>query len=116
MVADRTGGGKSLILSMTAICVAGVTLVVVPLLALTANRLARLNLADQRYAAITALHLGETLGDNLHNMVIPKMDGLSYHSLSSLLLLCLPQYLAETKKSVTPCCDATCGVHCGSWR
>ena len=44
MVADRTGGGKSLILSMTAICVAGVTLAVVPLLALTANQLARLNL------------------------------------------------------------------------
>ena len=65
MVVDLTGGGKSLILSMTAISVGEITLLVIPLLALTANQLARLNNAIQKYGAITAVHLDEMLGDDL---------------------------------------------------
>ena len=45
VVVDQTGGGKSLVLAMTAIVVGCVTIVVVPLLALTADQLVRLNAA-----------------------------------------------------------------------
>ena len=37
LVVDRTGSGKSLILQTVAMCVGGITLVIVPLLSLTAN-------------------------------------------------------------------------------
>jgi len=37
IVVERTGGGKSLMLYMTAVSVAGVTLVILPLLSLTTN-------------------------------------------------------------------------------
>ena len=43
IVVDPTAGGKSLVLAMTAIVVGGVTIVIVPLLALTADQLTRLN-------------------------------------------------------------------------
>lgn len=42
LVVDQTWG-ESLILAMTAICIGGISLVIVPLLALTANQLARLH-------------------------------------------------------------------------
>ena len=43
IVVDRTGGGKSLVLVMAVIVVGGVTIVIIPLLALTADELTRLN-------------------------------------------------------------------------
>ena len=93
---DRTGGGKSLVLAMTVIVVRGVTIVVVPLLALTADQLARLNAAVQRYGAVSAIHLNETSSEDLNKKLIPKMDALPYDSSSTLLFLCLPQYLTRT--------------------
>ena len=48
LLVERTGGGKSLVLALTAVCVGGVVVVIVPLLALTADQLARINRAVQR--------------------------------------------------------------------
>ena len=97
IVVDRTGGGKSLILAMTSIIVAGISVVIVPLLALTANQLARLNRAVSKYGAVTAIHLDETSKDDLLHRVIPKMDSLPSNTSSTLILLCSPQALATDK-------------------
>ena len=83
---------------MVSLCVGGITLIIIPLLALTANQLSRLHAAVQRYGDVVAVHLDETGRDDLINNVIPKMVGLSYQSSESLVLLCSPQYLAETKE------------------
>ena len=42
LVVDRTGEGKSLILLLAAVMVGGITLVIIPLLALTANQMTKL--------------------------------------------------------------------------
>ena len=42
IVVDHTGRGKSIVLYMTAFTVTGITLIIVPLLALTANQMARI--------------------------------------------------------------------------
>ena len=65
-------------LTMTAIVVGGVTIVVVPLLALTADQPARLNAAVQRYGAVSAIHLDETSSEDLNKKLIPKMDAFPY--------------------------------------
>ena len=97
IVVDRTGGGKSLILQMTAICVGGVTLVIVPLLSLTANLMSRISRASCARMAVSAVHLDETSHHDLVTKVIPKLDGLSPETTESIFLLCSPQYLASNR-------------------
>ena len=65
IVVDRTGGGKSLILQMAGISVAGVTLVIVPLLSLTANQMARITRARTNDMDIHAFHLDESSIDDV---------------------------------------------------
>ena len=91
IIVDRTGGGKSLILAMTAICIGGISLVLVPLLALTANQLARLSKAIQKYGVVSAHHMDEISAKDLREQIIPMMDTMRYDSSSTRLLLCLPQ-------------------------
>ena len=95
LVVDRTGGGKSLILYMTAIAVGGITLVIVPLLSLTANQISRIEQAVQRYGTVASFNLDETDSSEIHNKIIPKMDSLPYNSSTSMILLCSPQFLSE---------------------
>ena len=95
LVVDRTGGGKSLILQLTAVAVAGVTIVIVPLLSLTANQMARVSRASSKRMTVTAIHLDETSWEDVCNEVIPKMEALPEDTSSSLFLLCSPQYIAE---------------------
>jgi superfamily II DNA helicase RecQ len=96
LVVDRTGGGKSLILCMTAITIAGITLVIVPLLALTANQLARIRKAIQKYGVVSCYHMDDTSSCDLHHKIIPKMDDMPVEGCSStMILLCSPQYLAD---------------------
>ena len=95
IVVDRTGGGKSLILHMTSIAVAGISLVIVPLLALTANQLERINQALQTCGATSAVHIDDTTRDDTRNKVIPRINDFDYNSSSTLLILCSPQQLAE---------------------
>jgi superfamily II DNA or RNA helicase len=96
ILVDRTGGGKSLVLFLTAASVGGITLVLVPLLALTASQLSKLNAAVQRYGTINCVHLDETSPSDLAERVLPKMERIGYDSSESLVLLCSPQYVAST--------------------
>ena len=97
LVVDRTGGGKSLILQLTAVAVAGVTIVIVPLLSLTANQMARISRASSKHMSITAIHLDETSWDDVEGKVIPKLESLPPDTSESLFLLCSPQYIATNK-------------------
>ena len=63
---------------MTAICVAGITLVIVPLLALTANQLARIRKTVQKYGTIDAHHIDEASMSDLMDKIIPRMDVMPY--------------------------------------
>ena len=88
-------GGKSLVLAMTAIAVGGITVIIFPLLALTANQLTRVNAAVQRYVTVAAVHIDKTSDNDLRCKAIQKMDVFDKGSSSSLLLQCSPQELAK---------------------
>ena len=95
LVVDRTGSGKSLILQTVATCVGGITLVIVPLLSLTANQLSRLELAGQNHGSVKAVHLDETPDALVRSVVIPKMKGMRGDGSDTLVLFCSPQYLVD---------------------
>ena len=71
IVIDTTGGGKSYILRMVATMVDGITLVIITLLALTADRMANLIKAIQLHGSIEVHHLGDTSPSAIANTIIP---------------------------------------------
>ena len=75
LLVERTGGGKSLVMLVSAITVGGITLVIVPLLALTANQLSRIRCAVQKYGAVDAQHADEITADDIKNHLVPKIHG-----------------------------------------
>lgn len=95
IVIERTGGGKSLMLYLTAICVGGISLVIIPLLSLTANQMEKIRRAAQTHGAVYAFHLDEESKHDVKQKVIPKMDSFDYNSSTSMLILCSPQYISE---------------------
>ena len=90
IVVDRTGGGKSLILQMTGISVAGVTLVIVPLLSLTANQMASIKRARTNDIDIHAFHLHKSSIADVKKVLIPKLDDLAEDTSAAIFLLCSP--------------------------
>ena len=95
MVVDRTGGGKSLILQLASIMVAGNVLVIIPLLALTANQIEKIKHAMQQYGRVDVTHLDETEEDIVSSSVIPRMLSLQSNTTTTNFLLCSPQYVAD---------------------
>ena len=94
LVVDRTGGGKSLILSLAAVMVGGITYVIIPLLALTANQMAKLKEALTDDGAIEVHHLDELKKSAVRTKLIPRMLAMSSESSTTMFLLSSPQYLA----------------------
>ena len=90
-----TGSGKNLILQTVAVCVGGITLVIVPLLSLAANQLSRLELASQNHGSVKAVHLDETPYALVQSVLIPKMERMRGDGSDTLVLFCSPQYLVE---------------------
>mmetsp|Transcript_19356 Transcript_19356/g.35028 ORF Transcript_19356/g.35028 Transcript_19356/m.35028 type:complete len:363 (+) Transcript_19356:263-1351(+) len=80
---------------MTAISVGGIALVIIPLLSLTANQLERIKHAVQQYNAIYAYHLDKFSKHDTKEKLILKMDEFEYDLLTTMFILCSPQYLAE---------------------
>ena len=74
MLCIRTGGGKSLTMYLTAISVGGITLVIIPLLSLTANQMERIKKAMQQDGAVVAVHLDDAAKNDVKENVIPEMD------------------------------------------
>ena len=58
-------GGKRLVLAPTSIYVGGITVVIFPLLALTANKMARLQKAAQKIGAVLVVHLDDIARDDV---------------------------------------------------
>jgi len=91
-------GGKNSILYMTAICIGGIMLVIIPLLALTTNQLLRLQRAAQEYGygALSAYHLDDISKLDLNKTILPNINTFKYESSTLMFLLCLPQFLADS--------------------
>ena len=108
IVIDRTGVGKSHILRMVATMVNGITIVIIPLLALTADQMANLIKAIQLHGSVEAHHLDDTSPSAIANTIIPRMDEIGHHTSSSMFLLSSPQQIVENPALLAAllCCHA----------
>ena len=79
---------------MTAIVVGGITLVIIPLLALTANQLSCLQRVIQAFGVVSAYHLNDTPKED-NKTILPKIYSFEYKSSTLMILLCLPQFIAD---------------------
>ena len=102
LVCERTGGGESIMLYLSAVCVAGITVVIIPLLSLTANQLSRIRKAIQKYGIVIAYNLDAASRADIKNKIIPKLDNYSYSSSISMLLSCSPQSIADNTQFMNP--------------
>jgi len=93
LVVDRTGGGKSHILRLVATMVNGIILVIVPLLALSADQMANIIGAIRDFVSSEGHHLGELSRSQINNDVIPRMDDIQYSTSSTMFLFTSPQQL-----------------------
>ena len=84
---DHTSGGKSIVLYMTAFIVAVIALIIVPLLALTANQMTRIKQVVYKYCSLHTHHLDDLTPTVVKKEVTPRMD--SFHYLSLLVMFCL---------------------------
>ena len=96
LIVDRTGGGKSHILRMAATFVGGIVVVIVPLLALTADQMSKIDEAVQDCGSVKAVHLDELSKQAITDEVVPRMHSIGYDSESTLFLFTSPQKLATT--------------------
>lgn len=91
---DRTGGGKSLILILfltaTAFAVSCVSLVIVPLLSLTAIQIMRIKITVQKKCSSEAHHLDNLSPSIFQGEIIPRMDSFHHRSSSVMFCLCSP--------------------------
>ena len=95
MLCVRTGGGKTLTMYLTAVSVGGITLVIIPLLSLTANQLERIKRSMQKEGAVVAVHLDDASMQDVKESVIPAMNEFPHNSSTTMMILCSPQFIAN---------------------
>ena len=89
----RTGGGKSHIMRMIGSLVAGVVVVIVPLLTLCADQIRKILEARQKYASCEAQHIDDCSDSNIKNSIIPRIDAIGNESSSTMFVFISPQKL-----------------------
>ena len=95
LVVDRTGSGKSRILRIIGTFTGGIVVVIVPLLALSANQMAKIETALQSHGSVAAILLDECSLSDLEGDVVPRMDEVDYDSHSTLYLFTSPKKLLQ---------------------
>ena len=96
LVVDQTGSGKSHIFRMTATFAGGIILVIVPLLALTADQMVKIRIALQGEGSGSAYHLDDIPLELLLELIIPAMHMIGYDSSSTMFPFTSPQKLSAT--------------------
>ena len=95
MLVHCTGGGKSHILRMLRSLVAGVVVVIVPLLTLCADQIGKIEEASQKDASCEAQHINECSEADIRNIVIPRMHASGNESSSVVFIFISPQKLVS---------------------
>ena len=92
LVVGRTSGGKSHILRMIATFIGGIIVVIVPLLALTVDQMAKIEVSLQDCGSVTAVHLNELTGEQINGEVLPRMHEIDYNFESTMYIFTSPQF------------------------
>ena len=72
LLVDRTGGGKSLTMQMALTMSAGIAIIIVPLLALTADQVEKIKRANQKYGSVEAHHIDDLSTTFIRDILIPR--------------------------------------------
>ena len=95
IVIDHTGGGKSHILRMLAKMVNGIILVIIPLLALTADQMANVINAIQLHGSFESHYFDNTSRSAITNGIIPRIHKIGYDMSSTMFLFLSPQLIIK---------------------
>ena len=95
LLVHRTGGGKSHIMRMIGSLVAGITVVIVPLLTLCADQIRKILEASQKYASCEAHHIDDCSAADIKETIVPRIDAVGNDSSSSVFLFISPQKLVS---------------------
>ena len=107
LLVHRTGGGKSHIMRMIGSLVAGVVVVIVPLLTLCADQIRKIDEASQKYASCEAQHIDECSDGDIRRTIIPRMNDIDNTSSSVMFIFISPQKLV----ACGPICAAILRCH-----
>jgi superfamily II DNA helicase RecQ len=99
----KTGAGKSHIMQLTGVMLGGVCLIIMPLLALGSDQVAKLRSASQEYGVVKYYHLDEHR-DHPGSMseILTELDALSQDTTSTTFIFVSPQLL-RNNHSVRNC-------------
>ena len=95
LLVHRTGGGKSHIMRMIGSLVAGITVVIVPLLTLCADQIRKILEASPKYASCEAHHIDDCSATDIKETIVPRLDAVGNDSSSSVFLFISPQKLVS---------------------
>ena len=94
---QATGKGKSLCMQTAGTLFGGVTLVIVPLLALGADQVSKILRACNAFGRVTAYHLDEIKTSAARNQVVQELLHLEYNTPNSIFLFSSPQAIVSQR-------------------
>ena len=95
LLVERTGGGKSLTMQMVLTMIGGIALIIVPLLALTADQVEKIRRANRSFGSVEAHHTDDLDESFIRERLIPRMMEISDSTTSSMYIFCSPQDLVN---------------------
>ena len=95
LLVERTGGGKSLTMQMVLTMIGGIALIIVPLLALTADQVEKIRRANRSFGSVEAHHTDDLDESFIRERLIPRMMEISNSTTSSMHIFCSPQDLVN---------------------
>jgi superfamily II DNA helicase RecQ len=100
IVVQPTGIGKSFIMMMTGLMLAGVHLIVHPLLTLTADQVAAFSKCSDNHGSVVVINLDEqaSRSSTFQQSIVDLITGLPKSTSTTVFLFASPQFLARFKK------------------
>ena len=97
LMVERPGGGKTHVAKLTGVIEKGITLLIVPLLTLSADSLAKFTVACQDYGTVEAHHIDEVWKESKakYFKLLNRMRGLPINTSSTIFVFSSPQFIVN---------------------
>ena len=108
IIVEPTGGGKTHVLCLVGVIEKGMTLIFIPLLALSADVMKKFGTANQRWGTVDVQHIDELHDTNKpgYLRLLERIRGMTRRTTSSLFLFVSPHFLVEHPEAAEALLDA----------